>query len=131
MVTSGEYLPSSFKVRTCVLLSFIYLAAIINTLFLLFANVVYKGEDNRINSLFGLLFIFTPFLCAIVLLIAIFLQVFIKDTEQESRVKNALGMLYMLSLFSSAVQCCIVWNYAGTSKKDDSAYRGLMNREIC
>ena len=127
MAYSEEHLTTGFKIRTFILLSIIYLSAIINTLFLALVNVVYKGEDNRVNSFFGLLFMFTPAVCSVVFILVLLLQALI---DEGPKLSKPFGTLYIFALLSSMLQFCLICKFAGTTKENDSAYLGLIERQV-
>ena len=128
MVVSNEHLTNSFIMRTCILFMIIYICIMANVLFIAFANWLYKGLDNRINSFLGLIFIFSPIICALISFIGICCQIF---SNEKFEIRRLTYVYYILIFLGSCVQSCTVIFYAGTTKSDDTAYEGLLKRPFC
>ncbi len=131
MICTSQHLSPEFVTRSCVFLSFIYVSALIEAVFLALTHLVCHSKDNRANSLFGLLFIFSPLLTVLACATGIVTEWTSSGLSSEAEVRKILTVSYTFSLLASVVQFVIVCNFAGTTRPGDSAYTGLVNRYLC
>ncbi len=132
LVLQSGALPSLFVNVNSVFCGLLLLVAVCDSLFLLFANVVYEGEDNRINSLLGLCFVFAPLIEVLVDAIAL---VFNSNIDVKSVPETLCRDIFVgflaLALAAALVQAAVVCYLAGTTAEDDTACSGLIERELC
>ena len=131
MISTSHPVTKEFATRNCIFLSFLYLAAVCDSLFLVFAQILYKSQHNRVNSLFGLCFIFTPMFLLIVCTVAIIMERVMDVTRYEENPRKFLTFAYAINLISALLKLAIICNFVGTTKRRDSAYDGLINRYLC
>ena len=120
-----------FFTRNLLYLIVLLLLGVKNIVFLLCVQVLHKAEDNGTNSFCGLCFIFSPIFGFIMSSIALISekQLVMPETE-EFEILHILVRGYTIMFISSVVHGIVICSLISTTKKDDSAYSGLIDREI-
>eukprot|EP00826_Nyctotherus_ovalis_P046694 TRINITY_DN5309_c0_g1_i20.p2 TRINITY_DN5309_c0_g1~~TRINITY_DN5309_c0_g1_i20.p2 ORF type:complete len:115 (+),score=18.09 TRINITY_DN5309_c0_g1_i20:334-678(+) len=97
--------------------------------FMVTVSTIYPQKDNSINSLCGLCFIFAPVLGTIVSATALIVEWHVSKEGKEPLLARVL-VGYAITLGSCVVQTATVCLLIGTTRKSDSAYQGLIQREF-
>ena len=104
----------------------------IDIAFISLTTLIYPREDNCINSFFGLLYIFNPIANFMLSLIALTTELHITSgTDEENLLLGKIVIGYMILMLSSVMQTILVCYLIGITRKNDSAYQGLIERQIC
>ena len=120
-----------FYTRNLLYQILILLLGIINASFLVCILIIYNTEDNSMNSFCALCFIFSPVVGFIVSAIGLTTERrLVKYGSPEHSLFHTFVLGYIIVFISCLLQGMIICSLIGTTKNDDSAYEGLLNREI-
>ncbi len=126
-LASSDSVDQTFFGRNITYLLLILLFGIATLFFLVCVHVINPGEDSSVNSCCGLCFIFSPLLCFIVAALALVTE---QRNSAATQILRLLNLGYAIVLVSCVVETVIVCSLVGTTRKNDSAYQGLVDREL-
>jgi len=98
----------------------------VSLFFIITAYFIYSTADNRINSFLGLCFIFIPFAKLVICIITLCIRIICDNIEGSLFIAP-----YFVQILLEILQITVICTLIGSTRPNDSAYKGLLDRKIC